>query len=156
MGMLGQGEASLSSWRHSNQQPALELPMQAPASERTSRATVWIPSCHICNTVFPVEWVEDRISLHTSQGRLLFTQRRGLWNIAVICLHFEIQQSLSNMSLCECSLFSVFQSVTFTHHALGDKRGHLIFTEYAENVPVYMLNFLKLHNLLLSCNTWKG
>lgn len=93
------------------------------------------------------------MSLHTTQGRLLLTQHRGLWGIAVIYLHLEIQQSLSNMSLCECSVFSVFQSVTFTHHALGDKSGHLIFTEYAENVPVYMLNFLKSHNPLLSCNT---
>lgn len=56
------------------------------------------------------------------------------------------------MSLCECNIFNVLKLLTLTHQALGDKRGQLIFSGYADSILVYMLNFLKSHNLLLSCN----
>lgn len=92
--------------------------------------------------------LRTELAFPNQRASLLFTLGCVLWNITVTGL-----QILSKIAPRECKLFGVFKSVTFAHEALGDKSRHLIFTGYVANIPVYMLNFLKSHNLLFSCNT---
>ena len=141
-------------------------PQQLEAQEETRRALCATTSlrknqqynnmdCFVISVILFFLWDELRTELAFTRQRvaLLLTHCCVFWNITIIHLHFKIQQMLSKMSLCKCNLFNMFKLVTFAHQALGDKSGHLIFTGYAENLPVYMLNFLKSRNVLLSCNT---
>lgn len=125
--------------------------MRPPASEKPAASQRGL-LCHIRNAVSL--WNE----LRTEEPSQRVEQPPvhplcGSWDVAVVGLHFKKQPILRSASLCECSLFSAIKLVIVTHQALGEKSRHLIFTGYAENIPVYRLNSLKSHNLLLSCNT---